>query len=71
MNVPFTIHRHLGFAHILDSQMVRRISAFLTVGVRSGVAAPIIDSVFGLDRMVDAPRRMGQGQQVGKIVVTV
>jgi len=71
MNAPFTIHRYMGFAHILDPLVVRRISAFLTAGIRSGVTAPIIDSTFSLDHVVDAHRHLEDGQQVGKIVLTV
>jgi NADPH2:quinone reductase len=70
-NAPFTIHRYVGFAHILDPRIVRRISAFLTAGARSGVIAPIIDSVFSLDRVAEAHHRIEAGQQVGKIVLTV
>ena len=71
MNAPFTIHRYMGFAHILDPLVVRRISAVLTAGIRSGVTAAIIDSTFSLDHVVDAHRHLEDGQQVGKIVLTV
>jgi NADPH:quinone reductase-like Zn-dependent oxidoreductase len=68
---PLTIHRYVGFAHIVDPLVVRRISAFLAAGVRSGVTSPVIDSVFHLDRVVDAHHRIEEGQHVGKIVLTI
>ena len=71
MNAPFTIHRYMGFAHILDPAVVRRIAAFLTAGFRSGVVAPVIDSTFSLDHVVDAHRHLEDGHQAGKIVLTV
>ncbi len=71
MNAPLTIYRYMSFEHTLDSTVVRRMAASLTAGLRSGAVKPTIDRVFGLDDIVDAHRHLEQGNQVGKIVVTI
>ncbi|MEX2980969.1 zinc-dependent alcohol dehydrogenase family protein [Streptomyces sp. C36] len=54
-----------------DSQRLRRATAFVTSGLRSGAFRPVVDRTFGLDEIVEAHRYMEAGAQVGKIVVTV
>ena len=71
MNAPLTIYRYMSFEHVLDPAVVRRMAAFLTAGLRSGVLRPTVDRVFGLDEVVEAHRHLERGQQVGKVVVTV
>lgn len=68
---PLTIYRYMSFEHTLDDTVVPRIAAFLDAGLRSGVLSPVIDSVFGLDDIVEAHRRLERGEHTGKIVVTV
>jgi NADPH:quinone reductase-like Zn-dependent oxidoreductase len=71
MNWPLTIFGYMSFEHTLDSTVVQRISAFLTAGLRTGVLNPAIDKVFTLDDIVAAHHYLENGQQVGKVVVTV
>lgn len=71
MIAPLTIFRYMSFEHVLNPVVVRRMAAFLTAGLRSGALHPTIDKVFSLDDIIDAHRHLEQGQQVGKIVVTV
>jgi NADPH:quinone reductase len=68
---PLTIYRYMSFEHTLDDTVVRRIAAFLGAGIRSGVVDPIIDKVFDFDEVVDAHRHLEDGQQMGKVVLTV
>ncbi|WP_406146909.1 zinc-dependent alcohol dehydrogenase family protein [Streptomyces sp. NBC_01012] len=68
---PRTILRHASFEHTLNPTVVRRIAAFLDAGLRTGVLRPTVDTVFGLDDIVDAHRHLEEGHQIGKIVVTV
>jgi NADPH:quinone reductase len=68
---PLTMYRYMSFEHTLDDTVVRRIAAFLGAGVRSGVLHPIVDKTFTLDEIVTAHRYLEDGQQVGKVVVTV
>jgi NADPH2:quinone reductase len=71
MNWPLTIFGYMSFEHTLDSTVVQRISAFLTAGLRTGALNPAIDKVFTLDDIVAAHHYLENGQQVGKVVVTV
>jgi NADPH:quinone reductase-like Zn-dependent oxidoreductase len=71
MNAPLTIHRYMSFEHTLDPVVVRRMAAFLTAGLRTAALRPTLDRIFDLDHIVDAHRYLEQGQQIGKIVVTV
>lgn len=71
MNWPLTVLGYAGFEHTLDPVVVRRIAAFLDVGLRTGALRPTVDRVFGLDDIVEAHRYLERGRQVGKIVVTV
>jgi NADPH:quinone reductase-like Zn-dependent oxidoreductase len=68
---PLTMYRYMGFEHTLDDTVVRRMAAFLDAGVRNGTIRPTIDKVFGFDEVVDAHRHLEDGQQLGKVVVTV
>ncbi|SIR99956.1 zinc-dependent alcohol dehydrogenase family protein [Williamsia sterculiae] len=70
MTGPLTIHRYVGFELLADPAAVRRMAAFLGAGVRSGTLIPTIDSVFTLDDVVDAHRRLDTGDLLGKIVLT-
>jgi NADPH:quinone reductase-like Zn-dependent oxidoreductase len=69
--VPLTIVRYRSFEHTLDDVVVGRMAAFLGAGVRLGALRPAIDSVFTLDRVVEAHRRLEEGAHHGKVVVTV
>ena len=71
MNAPLTIYRYMSFEHVLDPVVVRRMAAFLTAGLRAGALRPAIDRAFGLDQAAEAHRYLEEGQQVGKIVLTV
>ena len=71
MIAPLTIYRYMSFEHVLNPVVVRRMAAFLTAGLRSGALHPTIDKVFSLDDVVDAHRHLEQGQQVGKVVVSL
>jgi NADPH2:quinone reductase len=71
MNAPLTIYRYMSFEHTLDPVVVRRIAAFLTAGVRTGALHATVDSQFSLDDVSAAHHRLEQGEQFGKIVVTI
>ncbi len=71
MNAPLTIHRYMSFEHTLDPEVVARMAAYLNAGLRSGALRPTVDSVYALDDVAAAHRRLEAGQQVGKVVVTV
>lgn len=68
---PLTMYRYMSFEHTLDDTVVPRIAAFLGAGLRSGVLRPTIDKVFAFDEVVAAHRHLEDGQQLGKVVVTV
>lgn len=53
------------------AERLRRASAFVTSGLRTGAFRPVVDRLFPLERIVDAHRHMESNTQVGKIVVTV
>jgi len=68
---PLRIFSYRSFEHTLDPAVVKRMAAFLNAGVRSGALNPAIDTVFGLDDIVEAHRRFDDGAHAGrKIVVT-
>lgn len=71
MNAPLTIHRYMSFEHVLDPKIVHRMAAFFSAGLRNGAFRPTIDTVFALDHVVDAHRRLELGDQFGKIVITI
>ena len=71
MNAPLTIHRYMSFEHTLDTRVVRRMAAFLDAGLRTGALHPTIDAVFEFDDIIAAHHRLEEGNQIGKIVVTV
>jgi NADPH:quinone reductase-like Zn-dependent oxidoreductase len=61
----------MAFADMIDPVTVKRVAAFLSAGIRTGVLRPTVDRVFGLDDIVEAHRYLEKGTQVGKIVVKV
>ncbi|HWC21822.1 MAG TPA: zinc-dependent alcohol dehydrogenase family protein [Flexivirga sp.] len=69
-NAPLTIYRYMSFEHTLDPIVVRRMAAFLDAGLRLGALRPRVDSVFALEDVVAAHRRLDEGAHVGKIVLT-
>ncbi len=69
---PLTVFGYSSFEHTLDAVVVRRMAAFLNAGVRLGALRPAIDTVFTLDDVAEAHRRLGKWLHAGKkIVVTV
>ncbi|MGW5385105.1 zinc-dependent alcohol dehydrogenase family protein [Nocardia sp. NPDC003963] len=67
-----TIHNYRSFEHTLDAASVKRMAAFLRAGIHLGALWSEIDSVFALDDIVEAHRRLEDGLHAGKkIVVTV
>jgi NADPH:quinone reductase-like Zn-dependent oxidoreductase len=70
-NPSLTVHRYMAFADMTDPEIVRRVAAFLTAGVRTGVLRPAIDRVFGFDDIIEAHRYLEAGTAAGKIVVKV
>jgi NADPH:quinone reductase-like Zn-dependent oxidoreductase len=71
VGTPLTIYGYRSFEHTLDPVVVRRMAAFLNAGVRLGALRPAIDTVFTLDDVAEAHRRLEKGLHAGKIVVTV
>ena len=71
MNWPLTMFSYISFEHTTDPAVVHRTAAFLTAGLRIGVIRPKVDKVFNLNDIANAHRYLEQGQQVGKVVVTV
>ncbi|WP_461666180.1 zinc-dependent alcohol dehydrogenase family protein [Gordonia sputi] len=71
-DVSVTIVNYRGFDYLLDPAVTGRMSAFLDAGVQQGGFRPVIDTVFGLDDIVEAHRRFDAAGQHGgkKIVVT-
>jgi NADPH:quinone reductase-like Zn-dependent oxidoreductase len=67
--VPLTIFGYRSFEHTLDAVVVRRMAAFLNAGVRLGALRPALDTVFALDEVVEAHRRIEAGLHGGKKVV--
>ncbi|NUR58813.1 MAG: zinc-dependent alcohol dehydrogenase family protein [Catenulispora sp.] len=49
---------------------LRRATAFIGAGLRTGAFDPVVDRVFALDDIVEAHRYLESNAQVGKIVVT-
>lgn len=71
VGTPLTVFSYRSFEHTLDAVVVRRMAAFLNAGVRLGALRPAIDTVFTLDDVAEAHRRLEKGLHAGKIVVTV
>src|ERR1700730_13866287 len=64
--------RGLNFtAYSADDVHLAALKQFVTDGLADGSVSPLITRPFGFDDIVDAPRLMEAGRQVGKIVVTV
>jgi NADPH:quinone reductase-like Zn-dependent oxidoreductase len=59
------------FEYLAQPEVVKRMEAFLLVGVRAGILRPEIGQIFDLDHVVDAHRRFADGQHAGrKVIVT-
>jgi NADPH:quinone reductase-like Zn-dependent oxidoreductase len=71
MNWPLTVFGYMGYEHLLDPVVVRRIEAFLTAGLRTGALRPTVGQVFALDDTVAARTALERGGHSGKLVVTV
>ncbi|MFI6510516.1 zinc-dependent alcohol dehydrogenase family protein [Streptosporangium sp. NPDC050855] len=54
-----------------DPGRMRRTTAFVTSGLRTGSLRPVVDRLFPLEEVVEAHRYMESGTQFGKIVITV
>lgn len=54
-----------------DPERMRRATAFVTSGLRTGFLRPVVDRTFPLEEIVRAHRHMESNTQFGKIVVTV
>ncbi|MGW7256636.1 zinc-binding dehydrogenase [Streptomyces sp. NPDC054834] len=54
-----------------DPVRMRRATAFVTSGLRTGTLRPVVDRLFPLEEIVAAHRHMESGTRLGKIVVTV
>ncbi len=78
---PFPTMRALGrgltlrgytlFEIVSNPERFARGKEFVTSGVAQGLLKPIIAKTFPFEHIADAHRYMEQGEQVGKIVVTV
>ena len=72
VGVPLRMFSYRSFEHTLDPAAVRRMSAFLQAGVRLGSVRPAVDTVFALEDVAAAHRRLEDGLHRGrKIVLTV
>ncbi|MGW0183543.1 zinc-dependent alcohol dehydrogenase family protein [Nocardia sp. NPDC003345] len=63
------IQSYRSFEHTLDPVVVRRMAAFLNTGIRLGALRPAIDTVFVLDDVAEAHRRLEHGLHEGKKIV--
>ncbi|GAA3017927.1 zinc-dependent alcohol dehydrogenase family protein [Streptosporangium longisporum] len=54
-----------------DPGRMRRATAFVTSGLRTGSLRPVVDRLFPLEEVVEAHRYMESGTRFGKIVITV
>ncbi|WP_129843635.1 zinc-dependent alcohol dehydrogenase family protein [Streptomyces sp. RFCAC02] len=54
-----------------DADRMRRATAFITSGLRTGSLRPVIDRTFPLEDVVDAHRYLESNVQIGKILLTV
>ncbi|MEV0582131.1 zinc-dependent alcohol dehydrogenase family protein [Nonomuraea sp. NPDC050310] len=71
MNWPLNVHGY-GAHHVTrDPARMRRATAFITAGLRTGALTPVIDRTFDLRDIAEAHRYMETNGQTGKIVVTV
>lgn len=66
-----TLRGYTLFEIVSDPERLARGKAFVTSGVDQGLLKPIVAKTFPLERIADAHRYMEQGEQIGKIVVTV
>jgi len=54
-----------------NPERLRRATAFVTSGLRSGAFKPIVDRLFTLDTIVQAHEHLESNTHIGKLVVTV
>lgn len=54
-----------------DPERMRRATAFVASGLRTGAFRPVVDRLFPLEEIAEAHRHMESNAQFGKIVVTV
>lgn len=66
-----TLRGYTLFEIVGNPERFARGKAFVTGGVDQGLLKPLIAKTFPLESIVDAHRYMEQGEQIGKIVVTV
>jgi NADPH:quinone reductase-like Zn-dependent oxidoreductase len=66
-----TIHGYKVFDLTTDVERRKVAVDWILDGVARKVLRPVIDTVFPLEDIVEAHRRLESGSQVGKIVVTV
>lgn len=66
-----TLRGYTLFEIVSNPERFARGKAFVTGGVDQGLLKPLIAKTFPLENIVDAHRYMEQGEQIGKIVVTV
>jgi NADPH:quinone reductase-like Zn-dependent oxidoreductase len=59
--------RSVQFKTMIADELARTVWPF----VEGGRLKPVIDSVFPLDRVADAHRRIDEGDHIGKIVLTI
>ena len=58
-----------GFVYLAQPEVLKRMEAFLRVGVQRGILRPAIDRTFDLDHVGDAHRRFDEGLHAGKKIV--
>ncbi|TYQ09745.1 UNVERIFIED_ORG: NADPH:quinone reductase-like Zn-dependent oxidoreductase [Gordonia westfalica J30] len=66
-----TFHQYKGFVHTLDPEVVGRMAAFLSAGLRRGALRPTVATVLTLSKVADAHRLIEAGAHRGKVVITV
>ncbi|MCX5377472.1 zinc-binding dehydrogenase [Streptomyces sp. NBC_00091] len=54
-----------------DPRRMRRATAFITSGLRTGFLRPVVDRLLPLEEIAQAHRHMESNTQFGKIVITV
>jgi NADPH:quinone reductase-like Zn-dependent oxidoreductase len=66
-----TVRGYTLFEIVRDDRLLEAGKAFIYGGLESGGLAPVIDSTFPIEEIVEAHRHMESNRQKGKIVVTV
>lgn len=67
---PIFTRPYMVFEITGNTERLARAQRYVTTGITSGALTPTIDSIFELDDIVEAHRRLESGTQFGKIVVT-